>query len=65
MLKPYCVTIIKTIELDITVDAESSEAASAQIAAYGPIEACSDFPYTREDIKVKVKSAKLIRRGET
>lgn len=62
MIKPYAVTIIKTIRTTITIDAEFIGDARVKVEAYGITEAVSDFPSTNEDVEIRIGRIELIRR---
>jgi hypothetical protein len=64
MIKPYAVTIVRTITTVITVDAESASAARQQIENYGIVEASNDYPQRGELMFPRVTTVKLIKRGE-
>lgn len=64
MLKPYSMTIVRTIKTVITVDGENANDAHAKITAYGLIEAINDFPVRDESVSAKISHVAPIRRGE-
>ena len=63
MIKPYAVTIVRTVVTTITVDAETKEQARKIIDAYGCVEAANDMHVRDETVLSKITHVKLITRG--
>lgn len=65
MIKPYAVTIVRTVVTTITVDAENKEQARSIIDEYGCVEATSDMHVRDETVMSKITHVRLITRGST
>jgi len=61
-VKTFKVTIIRTIETTITVEAPSSASAKRQIREYGIEEAWADYPADDQKDSCRIRSAVEIKR---